>query len=146
VKSLKKFGLNLSLKVWFEKSLKKKRKKKENLPLHPFGPATQQPTNLSPAAAHATGSFFYSFYFADEPAPPISLSPVAFLSSSPPLPRPARRRRKSCRARPPSPSFPPRSSRPIKAVNPRVFNPAVSLSLAPARDDRGHQWQAPAAA
>jgi hypothetical protein len=29
VKSLKKFGLNLSLKVWFEKSLKKKRKKKK---------------------------------------------------------------------------------------------------------------------
>jgi hypothetical protein len=27
-----------------------------------------------------------------------------------------------------------------------VFNPAVSLSLAPARDDHGHQWQAPPAA
>jgi hypothetical protein len=106
VKSLKKFGLNLSLKVWFEKSLKKKRKK-ENLPLHPFGPAAQQPTNLSPAAAHATGSFFFSFCFANEPAPPASPSPVAFLSSSPPLPRPARRRRKSRLARPPSPSFPP---------------------------------------
>jgi hypothetical protein len=34
---LKKLGLNLSLKVWFEKSLKKK--KRENLPPHPSGTA-----------------------------------------------------------------------------------------------------------
>jgi hypothetical protein len=142
VKSLKRLGLNMSLKVWIEKSLKKK-KKRENLPPHPSGPAAERPTNFFPAEHWL---LFFSFSFVDKPVTPVSFSPVAFLSSSPPLPRQARRRRKSRRARPPSPSFPPRSSRPIKAVNPRDFNLAVSLSLAPARDDRGHQWQAPAAA
>jgi hypothetical protein len=66
VKSLKKFGLNLSLKVWFEKSLKKKKTYLLTL---------SEPTNLSPAAAHATGSFFFSFSFADKPVPPVNLPP-----------------------------------------------------------------------
>jgi hypothetical protein len=74
--------LNLSLKVWFEKSLKKKKKEKTYLlPFRLGGPAAHQP---SPRGSPRSRLLFFSFCFADERAPPVSPSPVAFLSSSPP--------------------------------------------------------------
>jgi hypothetical protein len=149
VESLKTFCLNLRLEVWFEKSLKKKRKKKKTYLLtlsawRPSSPPTASPQQPTPSSS-------FSFLFlsptsrSHRPA-----SPVPFLSSSPPLPRPARRRRKSRCARLPSPSFPPRSSRPIKAVKSPQSNSSrflpfspPSRSIAPGCHD--HQWQAPAA-
>jgi hypothetical protein len=72
VKSLKRFDLNLNLKGWFEKGLKKKKKKKRNLPRLPFGPAAQQPANTSLAATHAAVSFFFFLSLAVARAPPVS--------------------------------------------------------------------------
>jgi hypothetical protein len=131
--------LNLSLKVWFEKSLKKK-KRKRKLTFSPSCPGAKPPTNLLPAAAHAPGSFSFLFVSLTS-RPHRSVPPRRLPFFFPPLLRPARRRRKSRRARPPSPSFPPRPSRPIKAVNPRIQIRLFPLSPTPTRDARGLQWQ-----
>jgi hypothetical protein len=92
--------LNLSFKIDLKEFEKKKRKKKETYPPLLSGPAAHQ---LHPAAAHAPALFSFFFPLADRPAPPVSLLPIPFLSSSSPLLRPARRRRDSRRAPPPSP-------------------------------------------
>jgi hypothetical protein len=77
------------------------------------------------------------------PGPQSSVSPLPFLFFflTPPPGRPG------AAANPAAPrlfpSFPSSSSLPIKAINHPRSSGAVSLSFAPSRDGRGHQWQAP---
>jgi hypothetical protein len=70
---------------WFEferKSLNWKRKRKKERTTLPFGPAAEQPTFPSPAAAHALPSLSLFFSLSDTPAPPVSpSSSPSFLSS-----------------------------------------------------------------
>jgi hypothetical protein len=100
VKSLKRFDLNLNLKVCFEKSLKRKKKKTTYLAyLSAWWPSS--PLTPSPAAAHGRRLFFFSSCLADVPAPPVSgaplLLPLSPLLCFAPV---SRRRRDSRRARP----------------------------------------------
>jgi hypothetical protein len=106
VKSLKKFGLNLSLKVWFEKSLKKKKKKTYLLTLSARRPNSppifplQRPTPPAPfsflflsltSRSHRSDSprrlpFFFPSSPSPGPAPPqIPPRPAAFPFLSSPL-------------------------------------------------------------
>jgi hypothetical protein len=95
---LKEFGLNLKGKDCFKKSLKKKKKKRRKLtflPSQPGGPAA----HLSPPAAARHPPLLSLFPVdADDWAPPVSLSPFPFLSSSSPR----------CSADPTPPRSPPR--------------------------------------
>jgi hypothetical protein len=130
----------LKIKDVLKRSLKKKRKKK-NLTLLTFGP--EQPASLSPRrpAFPFSFSFFPALTDAWAPLVGLSLSSPFFLfflclAGLPPQPR--------ITPRPASfPSFPSSSSLPIKAINRSRSSGAVSLSFAPSRDGRGHQWQAP---
>jgi hypothetical protein len=132
--------LNLKRKAVLKRSLKKKRKKRKSYPPYLSAQTAQQPTNPLPRAGPCSLSF--SFAIADTWAPLVSLSLSPFLSSSPCL-----------AGLPPQPRIPPRPvsspsflsspDLPIKALNrPRSIG-AVSPFLAPSRDGRGHQWQAP---
>jgi hypothetical protein len=143
-KSLKEFHLNLKRKVVLKRSLKKRKEKRETLPSHLSAQTTQQPAILLPARAHVLSLFFFFFALADAWAPLVGLSLSPFLSSSPLPRRPAAAAANLATPRPASfPSFPSSSSLPIKAINHSRSSGAVSLSFAPSRDGRGHQWQVP---
>jgi hypothetical protein len=82
-KSLKEFDLNLKRKVVLKRSLKKKRKKTQNLTSLPFGPARPAGPASCPAPARLSLSLFLFFALADTRAPPVSLSLPPSFSSSP---------------------------------------------------------------
>jgi hypothetical protein len=108
--------LNLKGKVWFEKSLKKKKKKNKGtlLTFRPSRPAG--PSSLSRSSPPTRPSFSFSFYHLHA-GPACQLLPSPFLSSSssPAQPDPAPPQ-SSPRLAAPS-TFPFSLSKPIKAIN-----------------------------
>jgi hypothetical protein len=128
-------------KSCFKKEFEKKKKGKPYLlTFRPKQPSS--PPSFSPRRPTSPLSFSFSL-LSLTPGPHSSVSPsppsfllllcLAALSPQPRIPpRPAS-----------FPSFPSSSSFPIKAINHPRSSGAVSLSFAPSRDGRGHQWQAP---
>jgi hypothetical protein len=128
----KKFDLK---RVWE----KKKKRKLTYLPSQPSGSVAHLP---HPAVARHPHLLYLFPVDADDWAPPVSLSPPPFLSSSSPRcpadPAPPCDPR---RARPPL-HLPFLSPRPIKSIT-LPWSIRSFPSLSPSRDGCGHQWQAP---
>jgi hypothetical protein len=118
---LKEFGLNLKGKDCFKKSLKKRKRKEENLPSYLLSLAAQRPIYPLPQRPVTLLSFLF-FPRTLTTGPRLSASPrsLSFLLLLPAA-QPTRRRRDPRRA-PPLPFLPSSPSRPIKAINSPVIN------------------------
>jgi hypothetical protein len=129
--------LNLKRKVVLKRSLKKNL---TSLPFGPNGPAAHRPSPLTGPPLPLSFLFFCCRSHLGPTRQPLHL-PLPFL-----LP-PARRPAAAAVRIPPRPAFSPSffslASLPIKAFNRPGTIGAVSPFLAPSRDGRGHQWQAP---
>jgi hypothetical protein len=150
LKSLKFFEKKFE-RIWFEfekkscfkRSLKKKRKKRKQT-LLTFRPSQAcRPTKPSRSGPPNRPPFLFFSADADTWAPPVSLT----LSPSFLLPhlaaQPTRRRRANPAAPRHFPSFPPHQTGQLRQLTPPSINWSCYLPLAPSRDGRDHQWQAP---